>query len=123
MRNQPTSNNLKQIFRHFTVPSLTLKNFLSCIVTHQKQTYELQFVNSQTENSHCVKSVEIRRYFCPYFPVEYRIQEIQEYRNTGKYGPKLNPNLGTFHAVSKYLVVPHKLLALWENTTTFTSVN
>ena len=59
MGNQPTSNNFKQIFRHFTVPSLTLKNPLSCIVMHQKQTFELLVVKIKTENSHCLKSVQI----------------------------------------------------------------
>ena len=60
MGNQSISNNFKQIFRHFTVPSLALKNPLSCIVMHQKQTSELQFVNIKTEKSHCVKNVQIR---------------------------------------------------------------
>ena len=64
MGNQSTYNNFKQIFRHFTVPSLTLKNPLSCIVMHQKQTYELLVVKIKTENSHWIKSVQIRRYFC-----------------------------------------------------------
>ena len=52
MGNQSTYNNFKQIFRHFTVPSLTLKNPLSCIVMHQKQTYELLVAKIKTENSH-----------------------------------------------------------------------
>ena len=55
---------------------------------------------------HCVKSVQVRRYFWSIFSciqsVFFRIRteygEILS-RNTGKYGPKITPYLDTFHAM------------------------
>ena len=43
------------------------------------------------ETSHCVKSVQIRRFFWSVFSVCSP--------NTGKYGPKKTPYLDTFHGV------------------------
>ena len=43
-------------------------------------------------NMHCVKSVKIRSFSGPYFPV-FSL-------NTGKYGPEKTPYLDTFHAVT-----------------------
>ena len=59
-------------------------------------------------NLHCVKSVQIQSYFCPYFPafglnteryfVSLRI--LSKCRaNTGKYGLEITPYLDTFRAV------------------------
>ena len=45
--------------------------------------------------SHCVKSVQIRSFSGPYFPVFGM--------NTGKYGPEKTPYLDTFHTVSEFL--------------------
>ena len=44
-----------------------------------------------TTHVHCVKSVQIRNFFGPYFPI-FRL-------NAGKYGPEKTPYLDTFHAV------------------------
>ena len=41
---------------------------------------------------HCEKSVQIRSFFCPHFPV------CIFSPNTGKYGPEKTPYLNTFHA-------------------------
>ena len=46
--------------------------------------------------SHCMKSVQIRSYFCS---VSFCIR-IEFNPNTGKYGPEITPNSDTFHAVS-----------------------
>ena len=45
---------------------------------------------------HCVKTVQIRSYFCPYFSV-FGLYTFS--MSTGKYGPKITPCLDTFHAV------------------------
>ena len=42
---------------------------------------------------HCVKSVQIRSFSGPYFPISVFSP------NTGKYGPEKTPYLDTFHAV------------------------
>ena len=56
--------------------------------------------------SRCVKSVQIRSFSGPYFPVFGLNTEIYGYEisvfspNTGKYGPEKTPYLDTLHAVS-----------------------
>ena len=55
--------------------------------------------------NHCLKSVQIRSYFCPYFPVFWSVFSCirTEYRdlllNTWKYVPEITLYLDTFHAV------------------------
>ena len=51
----------------------------------------------QETMSHFVKSVQIRSFSGPYFPVFSP--------NTGKYGPEKTPYLDTFHAVSLVAIV------------------
>ena len=56
-----------------------------------RNTLRIFFEIIQPEWFYCVKSVQIRSFFCPYFPV-FRL-------NTGKYGPEKTLDLDTVHAV------------------------
>ena len=49
---------------------------------------------------HCVKSVQIRRYFWSVFSAFSP--------NTGKYGPEITPYLDTFHAVKVGICFPDR---------------
>ena len=57
--------------------------FTSATIKLLKELYKTQF--------HCVKSVQIRSFSGPYFPVSVFNP------NTGKYGPQKTPYLYTFH--------------------------
>ena len=49
------------------------------------------YISRNVNRYHCVKSVQIRSFSGPYFPVFSS--------NTGKYGPEKTSYLDTFHAV------------------------
>ena len=69
----------------------------------RKQSFYLVFVLiTNLQKFHCVKSVQICRFFWSVFPriwAEYG--EILLISNTGIYGPEKTPYLDTFHAVLK----------------------
>ena len=51
------------------------------------------FSSLNKKHNHCVKSVQMRSFSGPYFPVFSA--------NTEKYGPEKTPYLDTFHAVNQ----------------------
>ena len=52
--------------------------------------------------NHCMKSVQIRSFSGPYFPVfGLNTETYGVSPNTGKYGPEKTPYLDTFHAMLK----------------------
>ena len=57
-----------------------------------------------SESTHCVKRVQIRRFFGPYFPAfglnteKYSVSVFSP--NVGKYGQEKTPYLDSFHTVT-----------------------
>ena len=64
-------------------------------------TFSVSLVSPLSENDHCVKSVRIRSFLGPYFPLfGQNTQLIQS--KCGKMQTRKTPNTDTFHAVSHF---------------------